>query len=95
MSIELPEINQSLDLKHRLTLQVALMKKMLEHPDDQNEEIKWIDMYSDEVRELIFKNDELGKQVRELGMSEQYEAGAKLLFDEIKRREREQLRQAA
>lgn len=96
MSIELPEINQSLDLRHRLALQVALMKKMLAKPDDDNEEMQWIEHYSDQVREIIFAKDDLGARVRELALAEQYEEGANLLLEELKRREPpEQLRTAA
>ena len=94
MSIELPELNNSLDLKHRLALEVALMDKMIGAEASQDEKLAWIEKNSDQVRETIFRDDEIGKTLRELGETEQYGRAADILLQELNKNP-EDLRQAA
>lgn len=85
MTIELPELNQELDLKQRLALEVALMKKMLKNPDDNEEEMKWIEQYGQIVPEIIFHQDELGEKVRDLARNGRYDEGAEIILTELEK----------
>ncbi len=81
MPIESPEVNQSIDLKHRLALEVELMNKMIGKDASQNEKLKWIDEYSEQVRKIIFEED--NSEIRELALNGQYQESAELIFKQL------------
>lgn len=93
MSIELPEINQSIDLKHRLDLEVALMDKMIGENASQDEQIRWIDTYSDLIRQIIFKEENV--EIRELALAGQYKESADLILRELNNNSDSEISRAA
>ena len=84
MTIELPE-EEKIDLKHRLALEVTLMRKMLGGEVSQEQKVEWIDRFGEKISELIFAENEMGERLRELALFQQYEEGADVLLEELER----------
>lgn len=94
MAIELsPEVNNRIDLKHRLELEVLLMRSMLENPEDDNEKMSWINVYAEIVRAIIFSEE--GKRICELANEDKYDEAVSILREELNKRLAEQDRKAA
>lgn len=94
MGIEQPG-QSNIDLKHRLDTEVALMKKMLIDQNNDEEKLAWIEYYSDQVRELMFRDDEFGLEICALSMAGEHEQAASKLFAKIKEAQPGDLEQAA
>lgn len=85
MTIESPEKLSSLDLKHKLNLEAALMESMLGPAaiEDLSSANAWVQEYGGTVHNLLTASDEFGEKLRTLAVTDQYNEAVKLLEEKL------------